>query len=80
MSNVRNNLHQIIDSIEDEALLQSVFELLEETKLQKPGAIWKSLTESQQRLTLAAEREISYPDRQISHDEMKKKNSKWLEK
>lgn len=80
MKSVRNNLHEIIDTIEDEALLQSIYELLEETRSQKAGEIWSTMSESQRKETLAAEQEIPYPDKQIDHEEMKKRNKKWLEK
>ena len=79
MRSVTDNLHEIIDTIKDESLLQSIFELLEETKVQKAGDIWKNLSEKQRTETLVAESQIQYPDQQISHEEMKKKNSKWLE-
>lgn len=81
MRSVKEDLHGIIDSIDDEALLRSIYELLETRRNQHAGKIWESLTDEQKQHILTAEQEISqYPAKHVSHDEMKKRNKRWLEK
>lgn len=81
MRSVKEDLHGIIDSIDDEALLKSIYELLEARKNQHAGKIWESLTDDQKQSILAAEQEIpQYPAKHVSHDEMKRRNKRWLEK
>ncbi|HEY9048901.1 MAG TPA: hypothetical protein VIN08_23535 [Ohtaekwangia sp.] len=81
MSSVKESLHGIIDSIDDEALLESIYEFLETRKDQQPGKIWESLTPLQKQNVLDAERDIiDNPEEHVSHDEMRKRNKRWLEK
>ncbi|HEY9009315.1 hypothetical protein [Ohtaekwangia sp.] len=81
MNSVKENLHGIIDSIDDEALLESIYEFLETRKEQQQGKIWESLTPLQKQNILEAEQDIhDHPEEHVSHDEMRKRNKKWLEK
>jgi predicted P-loop ATPase len=79
MNPVKASLHQIIDTIEDDDLLKAIHDLLNERNRQKAGKIWDSLSELQKRNVIAAEEEIRYADKQVSHDEMIKKNKRWLD-
>ena len=80
MNSVKENLHSIIDTFHDEEFLKSVYEILKEKDDQQPGKIWKSLTDAQQKDVIRSASEINQPEKQISHDDMIKKNQQWLEK
>jgi len=77
LNTIKNNLHEIIDSIEDNALLESVYGFLESRKNQKAGQLWENITAEQRKIVLAAEEGIHYPEKQISHNDMQQRNKKW---
>ena len=46
------SLHQIVDRIKDERLLQAIYSFLKERENSKDGLVWESLTEDQKREVL----------------------------
>lgn len=70
---LRSNLHELIDKIENSSLLESLYDILLEHKDSKPGALWKSLSVEQKEEVLKAYEESNDPDNLIPHSKMKKK-------
>ncbi len=48
------NLHKIIDSIEDEQLLRAISSFLEKRENSEDGLLWKQLTDEQKKEVLQA--------------------------
>ncbi|MEK6781569.1 MAG: hypothetical protein AABY93_07670 [Bacteroidota bacterium] len=80
MNSVKENLHSIIDNFNDDEFLESVYDILKEKDKQQPGEIWKSLTDTQQKEVVRSVSEINQSEKQISHNDMIKRNQRWLEK
>lgn len=68
MSELRTNLHKIVDRIEDERLLRAVYSFLEVREKSADGQIWNSLTEEQKKEVLEAYKE-SENDENLIEDE-----------
>jgi N-methylhydantoinase B/oxoprolinase/acetone carboxylase alpha subunit len=77
MKSVKENLHSLIDTIGDEMLLESVYEILKQGNTKSQGAIWQSLTDKQQEDVIHAAENLD-DDRQLSNSAMIEKNKKWL--
>lgn len=75
---LKNNFHHLIDSIEDENLLQQFYELMLRKRASKDGRLWAKLSKDEIEELLLANEESENPDNIILHEEMKKKYSKWL--
>ena len=75
---LKNNFHHLIDSIENENLLKEFYELMLRKKASKDGRLWTMLSKDEIEELLKANEESENPDNLISHEEMKKKYSKWL--
>jgi hypothetical protein len=75
---IKNDLHKIIDTIEDHGLLKSMYDLLEMTK-SNPGEIWSSLSDHERRAVLDAENRTQTPNSHVIHDEMVRRNKQWLQ-
>jgi len=75
---LKSNLHRMIDSISDEGILSTFFDLLSRAKSSKDGALWSKLTLEERDELLAIEKESRDPKNLISHGEMKTKHQKWL--
>jgi hypothetical protein len=75
---LKNNFHQLIDSIENENLLQKFYELMLRKRSIRDGALWAKLTQDEVDELLLANEESYDPKNLIPHDEMKKKYAKWL--
>ena len=80
MENVRENLHHIIDAIDDDTLLEAVYEILRTTKSQAKGSVWNSLSDDQKKQVIKSSEGIHDPDKQTSHEEIMQQNKKWLDK
>lgn len=78
MNSVKENLHSIIDTFNDEEFLRSVYEILKEKDDQHAGKIWKNLTNAQQQEVIRSASEINQPEKQVGHTDMIKKNQQWL--
>jgi hypothetical protein len=75
---LKNNFHQLIDSIDNESFLQIFYELMLRKRSSKNGKLWAKLSEEEIDELLVANEECEDPDNLIPHDEMKNKYSKWL--
>jgi hypothetical protein len=75
---LKNNFHQLIDSIENENLLQKFYELMLRKRSIRDGALWAKLTQEEVDELLLANEESNDPKNLLPHDEMKKKYAKWL--
>ena len=75
---LKNNFHHLIDSIENENLLQEFYELMLRKRSSKDGRLWAMLSKDEIEELLLANEESENPDNLISHEDMKKKYSKWL--
>lgn len=75
---LKNNFHHLIDSIENENLLQKFYELMLRKRSAKDGLLWAKLSKEEMDELLLANEECENPENLISHDEVKKKYAKWL--
>jgi hemerythrin superfamily protein len=75
---IKKNLHKIIDSIENEAILFNYYKLLKNHANESEGALWSRLSKQEQDELLLALEESEESDNLISHADMKKKHAKWL--
>ena len=76
VTELKTNLHKLIDSSQDEELLSVVHDILEQREVSKPGDLWNSLTEEEKEELLNAEKESQNPSNLIAHDEVMKKYKK----
>ena len=51
---IRTNLHKIVDRIEDERLLRVIYDFLDRKEKSTEGQLWKTLTPEQQQEVLQA--------------------------
>ncbi|MEQ6168847.1 MULTISPECIES: hypothetical protein [unclassified Ekhidna] len=70
---LKSNLHQLIDDIQNTKLLESLHDLLSERKNAKAGTLWNSLTESQRKEVLDACEESESPENLTVHSEILRK-------
>jgi hypothetical protein len=75
---IRNDLHKIIDTIEDQDLLKSIYDLLDMTK-SRPGDLWNSLSVHEKDVVLKADARTQTSIGKITNDEMLRRNNKWLQ-
>jgi len=75
---IKNNFHQLIDSIENENLLRKFYELMLRKRALKDGILWNKLSDEERDELLLANKESENPDHHISHDEIRKKYAEWL--
>ena len=79
MAVLKEDLHKLIDTTQDEGLLEEIFMILSNRKDYVAGELWNNLSEEQKKEVLASNREIGDDSAWISNEEMKLKNAKWLE-
>ena len=77
-SDVRTNLHQLIDEIDNDRLLIKFYDLLLKSKVQKEGDLWNQLSDEQRNEVLIAESESHYKKNLLDHETQKDKHKKWL--
>ena len=51
---LKSNIHKIIDGIQNEQLLQTLYDFLKVREISSPGRLWSSLTDEQKREVLLA--------------------------
>ncbi len=51
---LKSSLHKIVETIQDEQLLQTIYDFLKTSENNKPGKIWESLTADQKNEVLLA--------------------------
>ena len=75
---LKKNFHTLIDSIENESLLQNFYDLIRSKADSKNGQIWGRLNRNEQEELLIAFEESENSQNLIDNETMKKKHSKWL--
>jgi len=75
---LKKSFHLLIDSIDNEDLLASFYDLIKKRSSTKEGQLWNRLTYKEQEELISALEESENPVYLISNDEMKKKHNKWL--
>ena len=75
---LKKNFHLLIDSIENDDLLISFYDLIKKRSSAKEGQLWDRLSYQEQEELISALEESENPEYLISNDEMKKKHTKWL--
>jgi hypothetical protein len=78
MAAIKEDLHKLIDTTNDEKLLEDICMILSSRRDYKEGSLWTGLSEEQKQEVLASENEIGDESAWLSHEEMKKRNDKWL--
>lgn len=76
---VRDDLHHLIDTIEDEQLLESYLQLIKGLSTQKAGDLWSRLTTTQKEELIAAYDKSFEPEHLVSNELAKRQHAKWLE-
>jgi len=75
---LKQNFHNLIDSIDNEKLLSRFYHIIKETKSAKEGELWQKLSVEEEEELLSALDESYNEDNLISNDQMKSKHKKWL--
>ena len=75
---LKKNFHLLIDSIDNENLLVSFYDLIKKRSSTKEGQLWGRLTTQEQEELISALKESENPENLISHEEMVKKHKKWF--
>lgn len=70
---LKSDLHKILDKIENEQLLRTVYDFLKQRETAKEGQIWKSLTNEQKKEVYLSYEESNDDNRLISWDSVKNK-------
>ncbi len=71
-SELKSNLHALIDGIDNQELLQSIYEILDARKHGETGSLWGSLTDDQKNEVLEAFDESEQEDNLIPHAQVLK--------
>ena len=67
---LRSNLHKMVDRIEDEQLLRSIYSLLKKRESSEDGLMWKQLTDEQKKEVLQAYEESEVDENLIDDDDI----------
>ena len=70
---LKSSLHQILDKIENEQLLRTVYDFLKHGEKAEVGQIWKTLTEEQKKEVYLSFEESQDDTKLIAWDDLKKK-------
>ena len=70
---LKSNLHKIVDKIDNEQLLQTIYDFLKLSENSQEGQIWKSLTEEQKNEVYLSYQESEDDKNLVSWDEVNKK-------
>ena len=79
-SDIRTNLHQLIDEIENDQFLIKLYDLLSKSKDQNEGELWNQLSDEQRKELLITESESKYKENLVDHEKQKAKHKKWLKR
>jgi len=75
---IKDDFHHLIDSIEDEQLLQRYYELIQKINDNQNGQLWNDLSEEAKEELMLAYEESFDNNNLISHDQVKQQHEKWL--
>lgn len=77
-TDIKKKLHDLIDEIDNDLLLNDFYEILKKSAENKDGQHWKSLSKEEQKELLTAVEESEQAYNLIDHNKMKEKHKKWL--
>lgn len=75
---LKNNFHHLIDSIENENILQKFYELMLRKRSTKDGMLWGRLSKDEIDELLLVNEECENSKDLIPNENIKQKYSKWL--
>lgn len=70
---LKSDLHKILDKIDNEQLLRTVYDFLKQSQTTAEGEIWKTLTEEQKKEVYLSYEESQDDEKLIDWDSLKKK-------
>ncbi len=70
---MKSDLHKILDKIENEQLLRTIYDFLKQSENVEEGQIWKTLTEEQKREVYLSYEESNDNKNLIDWEDVKKK-------
>ncbi|HEY8938122.1 MAG TPA: hypothetical protein VIM65_23025 [Cyclobacteriaceae bacterium] len=70
---LKSDLHRILDNIENEQLLRTIYDFLKQKENVREGQIWKMLTEEQKKEVYLSYKESEDDKNLKSWDDIKKK-------
>lgn len=70
---LKSDLHKILDKIDNEELLRTVYDFLKEGENTTEGAIWKTLTENQRKEVFLSLEESDDETKLVNWEDIKKK-------
>lgn len=74
---IKDDFHHLIDSIEDEQLLKSYYQLIK-INYDQNGHLWNNLNEDEKNELLMAYEESFDGNNLLSHEQVKLQHEKWL--
>lgn len=77
-TSIKQKLHDLIESIDNESILTQVYELVYKKSSSKEGDLWSKLSAEQQKEVLLSLEESNDPDNLVSNEEVKRNHEKWL--
>ena len=75
---IKDDFHHLIDSIEDEQLLQRYYQLIQTINDNQNGHLWNSLDEDEKKELLIAYKESFDSSNLLSHEQVKLQHEKWV--
>jgi hypothetical protein len=75
---IKDDFHHLIDSIEDEQLLNSYYQLIQKINNDQNGHLWNDLSEDEKKDLLAAYEESFDSNNLLTHENVKLQHEKWL--
>ncbi len=75
---IKDDFHHLIDSIEDEQLLQHYYRLIRGTKNDENGTLWNNLSAAEKEELLIAYDESFDNKNLLSHEQVKSQHLAWL--
>jgi hypothetical protein len=76
----KEDFHKLIDEITDEEALKSYFQLVQKLNDNQTGELWNKLNSEEKEELLLSYQESFNPGNLISHEQVRKQHSRWLEK
>ena len=75
---LKEKFHELIDTINDEELLNAYYDLISQLKTQEAGQLYRSLTNEQKKELDLAYNESFLNSNLVTHKEVKSQHQKWL--
>lgn len=75
---LKKDFHYLIDSIDNDSLLKSFYNIMKSKASSKEGQLWGRLSKNEQEELLTVFEESEDVNNLINHDKMKNKHKKWL--